>query len=163
MRGGHEHGELRQKHFTPATTVGRQRGGSLVEQALVLMVFLIILFGIIDFGHALYTYHFVSNAAREATRWASVRGATTSLPGGQATDASVRALVKDVAGMGLDPAKITVDTDWPSGNPPCSVFNNNPGCVVRVKVQYAYDFLPFLPVSTSTVTMNSSSQMVISQ
>jgi Flp pilus assembly protein TadG len=166
MRGGHEHGELRQKHFTPATTVGRQRGGSLVEQALVLMVFLIILFGIIDFGHALYTYHFVSNAAREATRWASVRGATTSLPGGQATDASVRALVKDVAGMGLDPAKITTAAAWvppPGGSPACVSPWKSPGCVVQVTVTYEYDLLPFLPVSTSTITMNSRSQMVISQ
>src|SRR5262249_53550139 len=58
---------------------GAQRGSSLVEQAVVLVILLTILFAIIDFGRALYTYHFVSNAAREATRWASVRSSSSTL------------------------------------------------------------------------------------
>ena len=34
------------------------------------------LFGVVDFGRALYAYHFVSHAAREASRWAAVNGTT---------------------------------------------------------------------------------------
>jgi Flp pilus assembly protein TadG len=159
---------VEQKSGTPNQNRGtfrrRERGSSLVEQALVLTFLLTMLFAIIDFGRAMYTYHFVSNAAREATRWASVRSSTTALPGGAANDTSVRALVKDVTGMGLDPAKIKVDTSWktpPNNSPACTPPVNNPGCVVKVQVQYTYDFLPFL--SLPQITMQSTSQMVISQ
>lgn len=51
-----------------------EQGSSLVEYALVVMIFFTMLFGIIDFGRALYAYHFVSNAARTASRWAAVNG-----------------------------------------------------------------------------------------
>jgi Flp pilus assembly protein TadG len=160
---------VEQKSGTPNQNRGtfrrRERGSSLVEQALILTFLLSMLFAIIDFGRAMYTYHFVSNAAREASRWASVRGITTSLPGGAASPASVRALVKDVTGMGLDPAKITVDTSWvppPNNSPACTQNIKNPGCVVQVSVTYSYKFFfPFLP--TSPITMQSTSQMVISQ
>jgi Flp pilus assembly protein TadG len=143
----------------------RERGSSLVELAFVLAFLLTMVFGIVDFGRALYTYHFVSNAAREATRWASVRGRTSTLPGGWADNTNVQTLVKNVSGMGLDPTKITATTSWPItsfSSPTCGATPNNPGCVVEVQVQYEYDFLfPFLRIAP--LTMTSTSQMVISQ
>jgi len=154
--------------------VGSERGATLVEAALVTILLLTILFGIVAFGHALYTYHFVSNAAREATRWASVRGAKCSgLAGGcPALASDVANYVKAVSGMGLDPTKITVNTTWlpsPSADVLCpytvspSQFPENyPGCVVQVQVVYTYNFIfPLLP--TSPFNMQSTSQMVISQ
>jgi Flp pilus assembly protein TadG len=149
----------------PAVLRRRERGSSLVEQAIVLILFLTVMFAIIDFGRALYTYHFVSNAAREASRWASVRGFTTSLPGGAANTPSVQTYVSNVSGMGLDPTKITATATFltpPNNDPACRAHNNNPGCVVQVQVTYSYKFFfPFLP--TSPITMQSTSQMVISQ
>jgi len=142
----------------------------MVETALMLSVLLVMMFGIIGFGHALYTYHFVSNAAREATRWASVRGYTcpNNLPilsgGCPASVSDVQTYVSNVSGMGLDPAKITATTTWvtpPNNLAVCKTRPNNPGCVVEVQVQYSYQFLlPFLP---SGFKMQSTSQMVISQ
>src|SRR5277367_5372811 len=148
----------------------KQRGGTMVETALMLSVLLVMMFGIIGFGHALYTYHFVSNAAREATRWASVRGTTCSqhlplLSGGCPASASdVQTYVSNVSGMGLDPAKITATTTWvapPNNLAVCKTQPNNPGCVVEVQVQYSYQFL--LPLLPSGFKMQSTSQMVISQ
>ena len=55
-------------------TAARDCGATLVEFALVCSLFLVMLFGVIEFGRALYTYHFVSHAAREAARWAAVNG-----------------------------------------------------------------------------------------
>lgn len=55
-----------------------ERGTSLVEYAIVCVLSLTLLFGIIDFGRALYAYHFISNAARTATRWAAVNGSACS-------------------------------------------------------------------------------------
>lgn len=145
----------------------RQRGSSLVELAFVLTFLLTVMFGIIDCGRALYTYHFVSNAAREATRWASVRGATcVGLPGGCPADkGDIQTFVSDVAGMGLDPKKIIATPNWiapPNNSPTCISRNNNPGCVVEIQVQYPFQFFfPFLP--TNPITMQSTSKMVISQ
>lgn len=145
-----------------------QRGSGLVEQALVLTILLTVMFGIIDFGRALYTYHFVSEAAREATRWASVRSTTTLLPSGPATNGSggnVQTFVANVSGMGLDSTKITANTNWiapPRAIPACTPPANRPGCVVQVKVDYAFQFIvPFLP--SAAFTMSSTSEMVITQ
>jgi Flp pilus assembly protein TadG len=55
--------------------ISNQRGTALWEFALVFTAMFMMVFGIMDFSRAMYTYHFVSNAAREATRYASVRGA----------------------------------------------------------------------------------------
>jgi Flp pilus assembly protein TadG len=53
-----------------------QRGATLYEFAAILPILLFLMVGIIDFGRAMYAYHFVSAAARAATRWAGVRGAS---------------------------------------------------------------------------------------
>ncbi len=50
----------------------RRRGQALTEFALILPIFLLILFGVVDFGRAIYTYNALSNAAREAGRTAIV-------------------------------------------------------------------------------------------
>jgi Flp pilus assembly protein TadG len=53
-----------------------EEGSGLVEYALIFILFITMILGIMDFCRMLYAYHFVSNAAREATRWASVNGST---------------------------------------------------------------------------------------
>ena len=47
---------------------GSRRGQALVEFALVLPIFILLLVGIFDFGRAIYAYNTISNAAREAVR-----------------------------------------------------------------------------------------------
>jgi Flp pilus assembly protein TadG len=54
-----------------------ERGAAtLLEAAFSMAILLALFMGIVDFSRALYAYHFVSHAAREATRYASVRGTT---------------------------------------------------------------------------------------
>jgi len=72
---------------------GREaRGQTLVETALVLPVFLLILFGLIDVGRLIYTNSMVSQAAREGARVAAVQarwiGATTTDDAGCVASAS---------------------------------------------------------------------------
>src|SRR6185312_4836624 len=55
-----------------------QRGGSLVESAISISIFLMVFFAVFDFSIAFYTYHYVSDAAREGTRYAIVRGSQCS-------------------------------------------------------------------------------------
>jgi Flp pilus assembly protein TadG len=58
-----------------------EEGSQLVEFAIICILLLMLLFGIAGFGQALYSYHFVSHAAREATRYAAVRGETCGSDG----------------------------------------------------------------------------------
>ena len=64
----------------PVAIAGRDRGifceqgGSLVEMALTMAVYAALFVGSIEVCLAFFTYNYVSDAAREATRWAVVRG-----------------------------------------------------------------------------------------
>ena len=130
-----------------------EMGSAVVGFAIVAPILFMLLFGVMDFGRALYTYHFVGYAAREGTRWAIVRGSGCS--GCTAGASDVQTYVKGLATGGIDPTRITVTTTWPNGD-------NKAGSPVRVQVQYGFQFLvPFMP--SSGITMKSTSQMVISQ
>lgn len=146
------------------TARARERGTTLLESAVMISLLLLMMFGVVGFGTALYTYHFVSNTAREATRWASVRG-HGCIGGCEASSNDVTAYVQNLStGIGLDPTKVTTTTTWvapPNNLAACATQSNSPGCVVKVQVQYSFQFLfPLLP---SGFTMQSTSQMVISQ
>lgn len=49
-----------------------QKGHALVELALTLPLLLLVVFGIFEFGRAIYIKNTLNNAAREGARWASV-------------------------------------------------------------------------------------------
>ena len=63
-----------------------EQGGSLVEMAISSLVLITVLFGLVEFSFAFFGSNVVSQAAREATRYASIRGynscsyATTTFP-----------------------------------------------------------------------------------
>jgi hypothetical protein len=58
----------------------RERGQTLVEFALVLPLFIMVLTGIIVFGLAVFYQQQLSNAAREAARYAAIHSATSQCP-----------------------------------------------------------------------------------
>jgi len=113
---------------TVAATVlrNRQAGASLVEYAFIFIIFMTVLLGICAFGHMLYVYHYVNHAAKEATRYASVRGSTcaTDADGGScqasnsasgnsgpATMADIQTYVSNMVSAGVDNSKLVVPTD----------------------------------------------------
>jgi len=162
----------------------RERGSTLVEFAVVITVLLTLMFGVIDFSRAMYAYHFVSNAAREATRYASVRGSAcnTWASACPAANTDVTSYVQSIVSSGIYVSSVTtgtppntagalgVTTTWlatTGSGATCLTSSqtkiNYPGCVVTVKVQYNYGFsLPYL-TSLSKMNMASTSQFVISQ
>jgi hypothetical protein len=71
------------------------RGQALVEFALVLPVFVMLLFGIIDFGRFVYTMNAMGNGAREGARSGSVTIRPTPLCDGLGREACVQAVVRD--------------------------------------------------------------------
>ena len=123
-----------------------------------------------DCARALYTYHYVAEVSRQATRYAAVRGASwtallcpVSPYQCMATSTDVTNYVKSVSPLGLTASNLTVTTTWPGTTPTgamCSALsvNNSPGCMVNVKVSYSFSFvLPFLP--TSALPMSSTSKL----
>lgn len=138
-------------------------GNNLIEYALVFMVFVSMLLGIVDFSRALYSYHFLSNAAREATRWAAVRGSTCGNDGSCAAPASssdIQTYVTNITPPGFDSTNLTTTPSWPGTGPTCQGPVNSPGCPVEVQVSYNFNFVvPF--IHTSPLTLSSSSEMII--
>jgi len=53
---------------------GRGRGQALVEFALAVPIFLLILFGLVDVGRLVYINNAASEAARDGARWGTVAG-----------------------------------------------------------------------------------------
>lgn len=54
------------------------RGQGLVEFALVIPVFLVMMFGVLDFGRVIWARNSLENAAREGARYAIVHGGSPS-------------------------------------------------------------------------------------
>jgi len=131
-------------------TKRQQKGSSMVEAGLVGVILLVTVFGIMDFGRALWSYTLVSHGAREATRYAMVHGNSSG------NTASVDKIKGIVTGQtpGLDSTNLVTTVTF---NP-----NQNAGSTVRVKVTYSFSPLaPFIPVGP--LTLQSTSQMVIIQ
>lgn len=126
-------------------------GSAVLEFGLVVVMFFMFVFGVMDFGRALYSYHFVSNAACEATRYAIVRGSSSTDP---VTASDIQAYVKSITPEGIDPNQLTVTTTWSP--------DDSPGSTVRVQVSDNFQFMtPVL--ATYQMNFSDSSQMVISQ
>ena len=61
----------RNYHFNPARRRDGEHGAVAVEFALILPVLLLLVFGIVDFGHAWYMRHMLQNSCREGARYAT--------------------------------------------------------------------------------------------
>lgn len=144
-----------------------ERGASMAETAITMSVVLLLLFGIIDFARATYTYSWLANSARMGARWMIVRGSLSCTSGnGYVIDncgAQTTALQTYVRSLntGLmtssSIAATASNVSCPTGPP-----TNAPGCVVSVTVTYPFAFIaPFFP--RAGIAMQSTSQMVISQ
>lgn len=160
-----------------ARDIFSEQGVALVESAISIGVMLSALVGVVVTMMALYSYHFVADAAREASRYAMVRGSTScsntpALTNCNATPAEIQAWVRNLGYPGLNKNNLTVTTKWlsrtSSGSPPttswaaCSVPCKAPGNMVQVIVTYAYPFnIPFW--NNSLLDVTSTSEMVISQ
>lgn len=112
------------------------RGQTLVEFALIIPIFILIVMGIFDVGRAIYTYTTINNAAHEAARLAIVDQNT----------AEVRdTAVGQAVGVRVAPGDVTVR--WLNASfadvAPC---NTTPrfGCTVEVTV--TSEFTPSTPI-----------------
>jgi Flp pilus assembly protein TadG len=162
-------------------------GAELVEFSLTALILIVLLFGVFNWMFGMYAYHFTTYAAQQSSRFAMVRGHTwskntttscsTSAPPNfklsyncTASSADIENYVQSLATPGINPTKVTIDTTssdvWPGQTPdgattPCATNANSPGCLVKVKVSYTFNFLPFLKLSA--LPISATSEKVILQ
>lgn len=125
------------------------RGQTAAEFAFAGLPLLVLLFAIVALGMALYSYSFVCSAARDATRYAIVHGASSTTP---VTQSDITDFVRNEA-QGIQANQLSVSTSWTP--------DNKPGSVVAVSV--TYNFRPLFPLAGVTLPLTSSAQMVISK
>jgi Flp pilus assembly protein TadG len=152
-----------------------------------ILVFLIpLLLGIFEFGMAFYAYNAVTDASREAARWASVRGSSwttgcSTLTTKTDCNASSSDIQTFVQGMGypvLSSSSISASTTWlksttstPTSWSTCTGgCTNAPGNVIQVTVSYSlpllinfYDAQNHFSPSRSTWNISSTATMVVAQ
>jgi Flp pilus assembly protein TadG len=119
----------------------KQRGQSLVEFALIAPLFLLLVFGIVDFGIAFYSWITITNAAREGARLGAVQG----------TEAEITSRV-NAATDHLDPDDLDIVVTNAEGPP---------GEAVSVEIDYDYNLVTPLAgiLGLSTVNISSTSTM----
>jgi Flp pilus assembly protein TadG len=148
-------------------------GQALVEFAVACLILIPMIFGFIEICLALYSYNFVYDAAREATRYAMVRGSTSCANTPQlwncgiTTAAPIQTYVQSLGFPGARNLTATVTwlrasttrpTTWTACGTPCT----QPGNEVQVQVRYNFPIgIPFWRVTT--IDFASKSTMVITQ
>ncbi len=113
----------------------KRRGAVVVEMAIVLPLFALIVLGIVEFGRALMVGQLLTTAARDGTRLAVVDGSS---------NAEVIQVVKDFVGsavnVGPTEIAVTVAVTPAAGNPPVTdVANALPRDLCQVTVQVPFD------------------------
>ena len=118
-------------------------GAAMVEFALVVsLVFIPLVFGIIEFGRATWAKNMITAAAREGARYAIVRAV-------DGTDGN--AVSTYVTGR-IPLSPLTVKTDWSDS------VDVDPGDTVVVKVSYVYT--PIVRVIPGKTLVSTSRQII---
>ncbi len=136
------------------TRLRRDEGQAIVEVALALPIFLMLVLGLLDAARAVWQENTLALAAREGTRYAIVHGGLSASPSGPApSDAAVANAVRRYA-VGVP--NVIVGSTWDDGD-------NNRGSRVTVIVT-----APFVPFASQfftngalVVTVRGGSTMVI--
>jgi Flp pilus assembly protein TadG len=116
----------------------KDRGAEAVEFALVVPFFLLLVFGVIDFGYMTNRDTMVNNASREGARLGALDPVVADI------DAKVRQSMSTVEPIGTTPTKITVTiTCRKPDNSACSTFAADAasGGTVIVKVDYQLSWI----------------------
>jgi hypothetical protein len=133
-----------------------------VETAIVVTVFLILVFGILDFGLGVLRYHLLDQLARQCARQAIVHGSMADRLGtwGPAsysgTGADSHPIVQSVQSslIGLEPSDVQIQVQWVDGS-------NDVEQLVRVTASAPYQPIVTFIIGSPTFTLRASSAMPI--
>lgn len=132
-----------------------ERGDGLVEFALAATVFFMTIFGILEFGQAVFRYNMMANLAQEGARRAIVCGNKKVI-----TDCDIRAFVVSRS-VGL--LTSNSDVTCGSGDTTCSgIASKAKGETVTVTVQKS--FTPFVTIIPHfTIPMSATANMTVAR
>jgi Flp pilus assembly protein TadG len=115
-------------------TSAHRSGATTVEAAIILPVLFIFTFGLIVGGLGVFRYLEVALLAREASRWASVHGATYQSEAGNASPVTST----DVYNNSIKPLVVALDTTKLTYSVTYSPDMTSPGSTVTVVVNYQW-------------------------
>ena len=150
------------KGWANRTDVGSQQGATLVELALILFIFFLLLFGIIEFSLYLFNRQVIANASREGARAGVVARPV------RMSNADIEAVVRGyceqyLVTFGSDKIisvilKLVADDmtmDFDPATHRCVTF----GCILEVPVNFNYEFLFLKNIGISSKNIQSVAQM----
>jgi Flp pilus assembly protein TadG len=144
--------------FCRGKVVQNEDGGSLIEFAITLSALMAFVMALMELCIAFYSYGMISECAREATRWAIVRGSTcqtSSSTSCTATTTSVSAYATGRNYPNPGGGTMTATTTYPDGDA-------NPGSRVAVDIRYTLTIrLPLIP--KNSLALETASSMYILQ
>jgi hypothetical protein len=148
--------------FRPVAA-SRRRGAAMLEGAIVMTVFLTLIFGMLDLSLAVARYNMLSQAARQVTREAIVRGSLappTRTAWGPGTFTGTAASQHEIAGIvrnslpGINPDDLTIRATWPDGG-------NSEMMRVRVELVLNHRLLMTWIFTDQRIQLTANSTMLI--
>ena len=121
----------------------------MVEFAFVAPILFMLTIGTIDVGRLVWSASMLHHMAREATRYASVRGADSNNP---VIEADIQTYVANRI-IGIPAGDVNVSATWTP--------NNSPGGTVLVELDYTYSFLLGGLVGLDPLALQGESSMVV--
>ncbi len=124
-----------ENNFERRSCSSRRNGAVLIEAALVLPLFFMVLLGIVEFGRAMMVSQLMTTAARDAGRVAILGGSTNE---------EVTSTVTDFlqSTVGVKPQDVSVRiTVRPGG----TLANASPGATCTIIIDVAFDKVSFIP------------------
>ena len=133
-------------------TESRGRGQGLVEMALVLPIFLLIIFGMLDLGRAVYAYNTISNSSRAGARVAIVNQTTSAI--------QAEAISQSVA-LGVTAGQVSISYLQPTTSATCP----SPisiGCRVSITVTDQWTAVtPVISQIIGPITLQATTEMPV--
>jgi Flp pilus assembly pilin Flp len=153
------------KKMKKGPLLSRQTGATAVEFAVILLLLLVLIFGVIEFGLFLFNRQVINNAVREAAR----AGIVVRIP--RLSDAEIDTIGRNFCeqylvtfGSGSLDIPLPLLREDPGGNPLGLDSDGNPilghfGDVLTVRATYPYDWLFLSNLGIGSKTIQSISRM----
>jgi Flp pilus assembly protein TadG len=151
----------------PRSLLRGEEGAETVEFALSASLLFFFIFGVIEWGLVFFMTNTANEAARDAARWASVRGTDCvtayftdgSCTNGTGTTAAL--ITSHVQSVLPGTANMTATVNWCDTTGACSTSTSQQqGNTVKVKVSFVFAQVPFISLNKS-LTVSGTSESVI--
>jgi Flp pilus assembly protein TadG len=123
-----------------------EAGQAMVEFALTALIFFTVIFGVVDFGRAVFEYNLLASSAREGARMASIPSYT---------DSQVITRAVDSSGGFIASGDVSISGSRSCGASSCP----------RITVSVQHTFTPVTPLIGTliggSITLHASSTMVV--